>query len=154
MVDIAKVLAERGTRYGEFLYHARIAQNIKEQLKVEQHRAERIARTEISMAQRRAKWDEADDAAAEYGSRTKEMHFSALSATTRATHAARHGKLYTREEAREWWAQGANGINCKCSSIAVVVNAQGEPIAPGVVARAKAIKAKMEKRGYDWAKEE
>ena len=30
MVDIAKVLAERGTRYGEFRSHAQITQNIKD----------------------------------------------------------------------------------------------------------------------------
>lgn len=149
--DLARLLADgMGRGQGPLV----IAQNIKEQLKVEQHRAERIARTEIATAQRRAKWDEADDAERLLDRRTMEMHFSALSATTRATHSARHGKLYTREECREWWATGSTSINCKCSTLTTVVNEHGEPVAPGVVARANAIKDKMAKRGYAWAKEE
>ena len=149
--DLSRILADgMGRGQGPLA----VAQNIREQLKVEQHRAERIARTEIATAQRRAKWDEADDAATEYGSRILEMHFSALSTTTRASHAARHGRLFTRDECRDWWAQGATAINCKCSTLTTVVNEYGEPVAPGVVARANAIKAKMEKRGYAWAKEE
>lgn len=130
-----------------------IAKNLREQLGIEQFRADRIVRTEVSTAQRRAKWDEADDAIEEYGIRTKEMQFSALSATTRATHAERHGKLFTQNEARTWWATGANSINCKCTSITVLVDKEGNPVSQGIIARAQAIKAKMAARDYKWSKE-
>lgn len=130
-----------------------IGRNLREQLGIEQFRADRIARTEVGTAQRRAKWDEADDAADEYGNRTKEMHFSALSATSRRTHVERHGKLYTRDECRAWWAQGAEAINCKCTTITTLVDKDGNPVSPGVITRAMAIKAKMEARDYQWSKE-
>lgn len=130
-----------------------IGRNLREQLGIEQFRADRIARTEVGTAQRRAKWDEADDAAEEYGNRTKEMHFSALSATSRRSHVERHGKLFSRNECRTWWAEGANGINCRCGTITTLVDKDGNPISPGVVTRAMAIKAKIAKRGYPWADE-
>lgn len=47
-------------------------------------------------------------------------HKSALTATTRSSHAARHGKIYTVDQQRRWWASGANAINCLCSVDAVV----------------------------------
>lgn len=131
----------------------KIADNLREQLGIEQYRADRIARTEVGTAQRRAKWDEADDAAAEYGNDTREMHFSALSATTRATHAARHGNLYTREQCRNWWAEGANGIFCKCTTITTLVDKDGNPLVPRIVERAQETKRKMEARNYEWSKE-
>lgn len=121
-----------------------IAKNLREQLGIEQFRADRIARTEVGTAQRRAKWDEADDAAELYGNRTKEMHFSALGPTSRQTHMARHGNLYTREECRSWWASDANSINCKCTTITVLVDKNGEPIAKGIIERAKQIKEKRD----------
>lgn len=42
-------------------------------------------------------------------------HRSALLPTTRATHAARHRKIYTVKQQNDWWATGANRINCYCS---------------------------------------
>lgn len=41
-------------------------------------------------------------------------HLSALLPTTRPHHAARHGKIYTVQDQRNWWADGANRINCYC----------------------------------------
>ena len=42
-------------------------------------------------------------------------HRSALLPTTRPHHAARHRKIYTVDQQRQWWATGANRINCYCS---------------------------------------
>ena len=42
-------------------------------------------------------------------------HRSALLPTTRPHHAARHRKIYTVQQQRNWWATGANRINCYCS---------------------------------------
>jgi hypothetical protein len=97
--------------------------------------------------------DEAEDAREELGIRTLEMHISALSATTRATHAARHGKLYTTDEEREWWSKDGNSFSCKCSRTSVLVDSKNQPLVPEVIARAKAIKQKMEKRDYNWSKD-
>ncbi len=89
-----------------------VAKDIKARFDVSKGRAERIARTEITGALRRAHWDEADSAREQLGIRTLEMHLSALSPTTRESHARRHGRLYTTQEVREWYTQDGNGINC------------------------------------------
>lgn len=130
-----------------------IARNMREQTGIEEFRANRIARTEIGTALRRARWDEAEDATDRLGLRTLEMHLSALSPTTRATHAARHGKLFTVEDCRDWWAEGANGINCKCATTSVMVDKDNTPIVPGIVDAAIRQKQAMEERDYPWAEE-
>lgn len=130
-----------------------IAKALTEQAGIEARRANRIARTEITTALRRARWDESDEAAEQYGLRVMLMHYSALSPTTRESHAARHAKLYTSDEVRDWYSQGAESINCKCSQVEVMVDADGKPLAPTIIDRAKSTKTKMEARGYAWAKE-
>lgn len=107
--DMARVLTDG---IGRGLNPLEIARNLTQQIDIKRSRANTIARTEVTTALRRAAMDEADDAREELGIRTLEMHISALSATTRATHAARHGKLYTTDEEREWWSKDGNGINC------------------------------------------
>jgi len=89
-----------------------VARTIRDRFDVSRSRAERIARTEITGALRRARWDEAEDARISIGIRTLEMHLSALSPTTRASHAARHSRLFTVQEVREWYTQDGNSINC------------------------------------------
>ena len=89
-----------------------MSKSIRERVGVNESRANRIARTEPLVALRRARMDEAEKAQIDLGIETKLMHVSALSKTTRPTHAARHGNLYTIQEQREWWQQGANSINC------------------------------------------
>ena len=130
-----------------------IAKALTEQAGIESRRANRIARTEITMALRRARWDESDEAAERYGLSMRLMHISALSPTTRASHSARHSKLYTSDEVRDWYSQGAESINCKCSQVEVLVDADGKPLVPTIIERAKSTKTKMEARGYAWAKE-
>lgn len=119
-----------------------IARNLTEQLNIEDYRAERIARTEVNTALRRSRWDETEDAQATYGLKSKEMHISALSPTTRAEHAARHGKLYTVEESRDWFA--SNSINCKCSTVTVLVDEKGEPLVQAIVDRTAQARQKFE----------
>ena len=62
------------------------------------------------------------------------MHVSALVDSTRPTHAARHGKLYTREQQREWWSESSNMINCLCSTVEVVM-LNGEPTQKKLIER-------------------
>lgn len=121
-----------------------IARNLTEQLNIENYRAERIARTEVNTALRRARWDETEDAKAAYGLKSVEMHISALSPTTRAEHAARHGKLYTLEETRDWFSDGATAVNCKCSTVTVLTDEKGEPIVQSIVERTAEARRKFE----------
>lgn len=116
-----------------------IAAQLTSQVGVESRAAARIARTEVPGALRSARLAEADQAGTDLGILTKEMHFSALSPTTRPTHRARHAKLYTTQEQRVWWDQDGNRFNCKCSTITVLVDKDGKPLTPGVIARAQAL---------------
>jgi len=116
-----------------------IAAQLTKQVGVESRVAERIARTEVPGALRSARLQEADQAKADLGILSKEMHFSALSPTTRATHRARHAKLYTTQEQRLWWDQDGNRYNCKCSTITVLVDKDGNPLTPGVIRKAQAL---------------
>lgn len=112
-----------------------IARNITLQTGIEERRAERIARTEINQALRTARMDETTDAAQRLGVNVRVLHISALSPTTRATHAARHGNLYTVEAERDWFAESGQAVNCKCSTSEVLVDDSGKPLSPGLIAR-------------------
>lgn len=45
--------------------------------------------------------------------------------TTRSWHASRHGKVYTTEEVRDFYAENGNRYNCYCSQIPVLLNDDG-----------------------------
>lgn len=111
----------------------RLVKELRERFDITKSRAERIARTEVTGALRRGRWDAADEARATYGLDTKMMHVSALSSTTRASHAARHGKLYTTQEVRDWYTKNGNGINCKCTQVEVLIKKDGTPLSGGLV---------------------
>ena len=108
-----------------------IKREIQRRVGVSASRAERIARTEIATANRRARLAEAQDAEERLGIRTKMMWLSALSPTTRRTHAARHGKLYTRQEVEDFYSRDANSIQCKCSQTEILVDENGNPLDGG-----------------------
>lgn len=114
-----------------------IAKDIRARIGVSQSRADRIARTEVSAALKNARLDEDADARDRLGIQMKQMQLSALSPSTRPEHAARHSKLYTEQEVREWRARDANDINCKCGFVAVLVDDDGNPLTPAIVERAK-----------------
>lgn len=140
---------------GRGLNPREIARNLTEQTGIETRRANRIARTEIPTALRRARMDEADEAAEQYGLRSRQMHISALSPTTRETHAARHGNLYTTAEQRDWWSRDGNSANCKCGTVEVLVDENNQPLVPDIVKRAKQTKKLMKQRGNGpWASED
>jgi SPP1 gp7 family putative phage head morphogenesis protein len=114
-----------------------IASQLAKETDMDIVQARRIARTEINTALRQSRLDEAEDAQVSLGILTKMMQISALSATTRPTHAARHAKLYTIAEVRVWMSTSPNMINCKCSFIEVLVNDKGQPLTPGIIAKAE-----------------
>lgn len=149
--NMARVLTDG---LGRGLNPRDIAKNLTAQAGIDERRANRIARTEISTALRRARWDESEDAQERYGLQGKEMHLSALSPTTRVSHAQRHGNLYTTEEVRDWYAEGANSINCKCNQVFVLTDDSGKPLVPGIQERARETYRKMAAReGYEWTEE-
>ena len=120
-----------------------IGRRLTAQTGIEQNRAARIARTEIGTALRTARMDEAQAASVQFDLPMKVMHLSALSPTTRATHAARHGHLYAIQDERTWLGSDYNSVSCKCSMTEVLVDEKGEPLAPDIVERAR-------RRGEEW----
>jgi hypothetical protein len=72
-------------------------------------RAKTIAQTEQVGALRQAQWNETDWAADRLGLNTGLLWLSALKPTTRWWHASRHGKVYTTEEVRDFYAETATG---------------------------------------------
>lgn len=103
------------------------------QFDVAKFRAERIARTEITGALRRGRVDEAQETEAKFGVTIGMLWFSALSSTTRKTHAALHGKVLTPEEVKEFYSRNANGINCKCSQVTVIMGPDGKPMQQSLI---------------------
>ena len=120
----------------------KVALAIQKRTGVSLSRANTIARTEITTALRKARMDETEDANERLGIQTLEMHLSAFSPTTRIKHARRHGTLHTIQDQREWWSVDGNSVNCKCSTISVLVDDDGQPLTPAIVDRARQLKQK------------
>lgn len=105
-------------------------------------------------AQRMARIDQDEIMAQRYGTRYKLMHFSALQPTTRASHAARHGKLFTPAEVRAWYEIDGNAEGCKCSFIQVLLDDRGRPLTPAIIERANKAFDKIKARGeVPWTKQ-
>jgi SPP1 gp7 family putative phage head morphogenesis protein len=106
----------------------KIAEQISERFNVSKSSAKRIANTEVNKAYTDAKMDMSDRVKEQVGIKSGVLHISALSSTTRAHHAARHGNIYTTTAQREWWDTGSNRINCKCTIKTVLVDRSGNVI--------------------------
>ena len=122
--DIGRVLSQA---VQDGLNPREVTATISERFGVSMSRAERIARTEVTGALRRATWDETQDASQRLGIRTGLLWFSALSPTTRQTHARKHGLVYSQEEVREFYSVDGNAINCKCSQTPTLLDEDGNP---------------------------
>lgn len=133
--DLSRTLM-RAVQDGISPYELR--EHIVTRFDVASSRAERIARTEVTTALRRARWDENEDARDRLGINTALLHLSALSPTTRATHAARHYHVYTPEEERAWYAINGNSINCKCAQTEVLLDENGNVMSKKIRERMKA----------------
>lgn len=139
-VDLSRVLGEAMAAGDN---PRSVAKKIRDRIGVNQSRALRIARTEISQAHRRARWQEAESASRQLGITTKMLHISALIAPvngkggTRATHAARHGRVFTRKEIEDWYQVDGNAINCRCSQVEILVDKKGNPIDESIITRTK-----------------
>ena len=98
---------------------------ISKRLDVSMSKAKTIAQTEQVGALRQAQWNETVWAADRLGLNTGLLWLSALKPTTRTWHASRHGKVYTTEEVRDFYAENGNRYNCYCSQIPVLLNDAG-----------------------------
>ena len=118
-----------------------IANEISERFDVARSSAKRIADTEINKAYNDSKIRANDIAASESGLRAGVIHISALTTTTRNTHAARHGNAYTTVDQLQWWDSGANRINCKCTTISVLIDSKGQVVQTKTQEKIKAEKS-------------
>ena len=89
-------------------------------------RAKKIGENEVNNAYRAARKREAEALAEALNLNIKVLHRSALLPTTRAWHAARHGRIYTIQAQALWWSQDANAVNCHCSVSEVIVDNDGK----------------------------
>jgi hypothetical protein len=132
--DMAQVLTDG---LGRGLNPRDIAENLTKRTGIHQSRAENIARTEIPNAFKTARRDESRQAMNEFGFFIKMMHLSAMSPTTRKTHAQRNATLHTIEEQQQWYSQDGNIFRCKCTEIETLVDENGEPLSTGAIDKAK-----------------
>ncbi|HCT9382149.1 phage minor head protein [Enterobacter hormaechei] len=98
---------------------------ISMRIDVSMSKAKTIAQTEQVGALRQAQWNETDWAADRLGLNTGLLWLSALKPTTRRWHASRHGKVYTTEEVRDFYAENGNRYNCYCSQVPALLNDGG-----------------------------
>lgn len=94
---------------------------------VSQSYARSIAQTEITGVLRESNRKEVIEARETLGIETIMLWMSALMATTRVTHAERHGNFYTPEEIDTFYSEGANRRNCHCAQTPALV-IDGAPV--------------------------
>ena len=120
--DLANVIADA---IGRGINPRETASIVSKRLDVSMSKAKTIAQTEQVGALRQAQWNETDWAADRLGLKTGLLWLSALKPTTRTWHASRHGKVYTTEQVRDFYAENGNRYNCYCSQIPVLLNDDG-----------------------------
>lgn len=101
---------------------------IAERLDISRSRAALYAQTDITGTLREARWAESDHARDEMGIRTGLLHTSAFLPTTRQSHAARHGKVYSTTDVREWYAKDGNRYRCHCGQTECLLDDEDAPI--------------------------
>lgn len=132
--DLANVIADS---IGRGINPRETASVVSKRLDVSMSKAKTIAQTEQVGALRQAQWNETDWTADRLGLNTGLMWLSALKPTTRTWHASRHGKVYTTEEVRDFYAENGNRYNCYCSQIPVLLNDDGSIFNEGLADKLK-----------------
>lgn len=107
---------------------SQIRKKITKRFNVSRSNAKRIADTEINRAYNDARIEAAKTAGERSGLRAGLLHISALIPTTRANHAARHGKAYTPDQQLKWWNSGSERINCLCTTRSVLIDRNGKVV--------------------------
>lgn len=132
--DLTNIIADA---VGRGVNPRETAQVISKRLDVSMGRAKTIAQTEQVGALRQAQWNETDWSADRLGLNTGLLWLSALKPTTRSWHASRHGKVYTTEQVRDFYAENGNRYNCYCSQIPVLLNDDGSIFNEGLAEKLK-----------------
>jgi len=101
---------------------------IQEALGVGKARALLYAQSDITNVLREARQAESEQAEVELGIKTGLLWTSAFKPTTRPWHASRSGRVYTRAEVKEFYAQGGNRYNCYCGQTECLLDENGKPI--------------------------
>ncbi|WP_072166484.1 phage minor head protein [Erwinia sp. Leaf53] len=130
--DLANVISDS---IGRGVNPRETAGIISKRLDVSMAQAKNIAQTEQVGALRKAQWLETDWARERLGLNTRLLWLSALKATTRSWHAARHGRTYTTEEVETFYAERGNRYHCYCSQIPCLVDDDGKVVNEGLVQR-------------------
>lgn len=105
-----------------------IRKELENAFRIAANDAKRIVDTEINRANNNARTATAQLYRDEFGIPTAVLHISALLSVTRASHAARHGNVYTPEQQNAWWSRDHNRINCHCSVRTVLLDDEGNVI--------------------------
>lgn len=127
---------------------AAIKVRLREEFGISTRRAETIARTEVIGAIRRGRVEQAQTTAEQFGVEVGMMWFSALSGSTRKSHAALHGKVLTPDEVKDFYSKDGNAINCKCAQVEVLMK-DGKPIQEKLVSRETARRKAYLKEGKE-----
>lgn len=123
------------------------AKAITERLEVSASKARMYAQTSLPNTLREARWAENDHARETLDIRCALLWTSALKATTRQSHAAKHGKVLTTEQVRDFYGKDGNRYNCYCSQTDCLIDEEGKLIAsPELKA---GMKAQREKWGVN-----
>lgn len=118
---------------------------IMERLGVSESRARLYAQSDITMTLRETTMGEGDDAAEALGLEIKYLWTSALIPTTRKTHAARHGRLLSADEIKEFYSKDGNKFNCRCAVTQTLIE-------DGVPQLTQKLKATMVAEKQHWEK--
>lgn len=140
--DLAQTIAQ-AIANGDSLRVAKAA--IMERLGVSESRARLYAQSDITMTLRETTMGEGDDAAEALGLDIKYLWTSALIPTTRKTHAARHGRLFSADEIKEFYSKDGNRFNCRCAVTQTLIE-------DGVPQLTQKLKATMVAEKQQWEK--
>ena len=101
---------------------------IMERMDVSRSKAAQWAQTDITDTLRQARMAEADYTADSMGLKIGLLWTSALKPTTRPTHSARSGKVWTSENIKAFYGRDGNIFRCFCSITETLLDADGRPI--------------------------
>ena len=138
--DLANVIADS---IGRGVNPRETAQIVSKRLDVSMAKAKNIAQTEQVGALREAQWNETEWTQERLGLKTAILWISALKPTTRASHAARHGKTFSPQEVRDFYSRDGNRYHCYCGNIPCLLNDDSSLFNNGL-----ADKLAQERRGW------
>lgn len=130
--DLANVIADS---IGRGVNPRETAQIVSKRLDVSMAKAKNIAQTEQVGALREAQWNETEWTQERLGLNTAILWISALKPTTRASHAARHGKTFSPQEVRDFYSRDGNRYHCYCGNIPCLLNDDGSIANNGLTER-------------------